>query len=202
MPASSSVAVEIERGNNELDTMEAEERDDSVDVGGDWEVVGSAGLGSGDSICCGTARAVTVARGLLVIPTSEDADGARARWPNWLPDAWGPFDFVAVTFGGWIRMEETTLFLVGIKFADVWDEAGSESMAMGFARGEVGDVGEGSSRVWCALNLIPSGLVAEFVPLVCSVFERTGCRSRFPDKGLEGEELGSGDKRRELGDSP
>jgi hypothetical protein len=74
------------------------------------------------------ARAVTLARGLLVIPAKEDADGVR-ECANGLPDAGAPFDFVAMTFGDCIRIDETTLFLVGIKLDDEWEVAGSDCIA-------------------------------------------------------------------------
>ena len=44
------------------------------------------------------------------------------------------------------------------------------------------------------------GLAVEVAPLVICEFTRIGCRSRWPAKGLVGEELDSGVKRRELGD--
>ena len=75
------MAVEIDKEDGpdkKLDTMDVEDRDDSVDVGGDCEVVGSPSLCDGDKICWGMARAVTLARGLLAIPTREPAEGVRA----------------------------------------------------------------------------------------------------------------------------
>jgi hypothetical protein len=132
MSGSPSVAVEIDKEDSpdkELDTMDAEDRDDSVDVGGDCEVAGSPSLCGGDKICWGMARAVTLARGLLVTPTREDAEGVRAWCPNGPADEGAPFDFAAVTFGGCIRIDETTLFLVGIKLADDWEVTGSDCIA-------------------------------------------------------------------------
>lgn len=70
----SSFAVDRDGGkcpDNELETIDVEEREDNEDVGGDCAFKG------GDSICCGMARAVTVARGLGGAPTWEDTDGVR-----------------------------------------------------------------------------------------------------------------------------
>lgn len=46
--------------------------------------------------------------------------------------------------------------------------------------------------------MILKGLAAEVVPLVSCEFTSIGCLSRFAAKGLVGEELDSGDKRRDI----